>query len=504
MPQDIIPAGSFYPTRPEEGRGWETTRQLFFVIFKWKRLILSLFLIFTLAAGVAMYLKPPVRRATAKIMLKADRTPLRISGLLTSLSSKLAYSPQIMQSEIQLIMTREVLLPVAMKLLSHNGRLEKNIGTDEVEAMVKSLTRNTVPVPLPDTNVIEVTYFAPTSEEAESTLGIIIDQYIEQQSVIQSGSTKLLNFYEEEKERVGAELLEAEDKLKKWQEENQTVSIDEQITGQLGMLANRERALQQTEAEIEATRAMFAMLKSQLSVQPERLVISRVQIRNPLVTKLKSDLVTAEVALQDLLQRYTDKDRRVQEKREQITLLKKELAAAEKEEIIGRETTGLNPLREGLNKEHAAAQALLRSLASQKGILRKQIRETSATLSALRQKKVEIIRLSRVVDLHNDGFLLYGKKLEEARISVGLGKSQLANVVLIEQPHATHETGLKKRIAMVLLAAIVGLALGLVIAFGFEFFNNSIRTQEDVEHYLGLPTLAVIPNLRDRPLALEG
>jgi capsular polysaccharide biosynthesis protein len=34
--------------------------------------------------------------------------------------------------------------------------------------------------------------------------------------------------------------------------------------------------------------------------------------------------------------------------------------------------------------------------------------------------------------------------------------------------------------------------LGLVFASGIEFFNNSLRTEEDVEHYLALPVLAVI------------
>jgi capsular polysaccharide biosynthesis protein len=42
----------------------------------------------------------------------------------------------------------------------------------------------------------------------------------------------------------------------------------------------------------------------------------------------------------------------------------------------------------------------------------------------------------------------------------------------------------------------------MAIAFGLEFFNNTLRTQEDAEHYLGLPVLAAIPDLRDRPVAL--
>jgi hypothetical protein len=85
-----------------------------------------------------------------------------------------------------------------------------------------------------------------------------------------------------------------------------------------------------------------------------------------------------------------------------------------------------------------------------------------------------------------------------------LGKERLGEITVIEQPHVDTRTDLQQRVLMVLLAAFVGLTLGLAIAFGIEFFNSSLRTQEDIEYYLGVPMLAAISDLRDRPLALEG
>jgi len=505
MPQDImtIPPGSFYPVRPpEETVGWKATKQFFFVIFKWQRVILSFFLAFTIAALAAMYLRPPVGAATAKIMLKGDRTPLLISGL-SNLSSRLPFAPQIMQTEIEMIRSRDVLSPVAKKLLSGNGREEKDLKDSEIDVMVGALSGNTVAVAIPDTNIIQLTHFAQTSEDAERNLRLIIDQYLERQAEIQSGSAKLLTFYEQEKERVGSQLQEVEDRLKEWQEKNNTVSIDKQINDQLGILSDWERALGQTEAEIEPAKSRIAFLNSQLSSLPERMVMSREQVRNPAAAKLQTDLIAAEVALKDLLLRYTEKDRRVQEKREQITFLKKELAAADKEEVIGKEITGLNPIREGLMRELATTQTQLSSLMTKRETLRKQIRDLSATLPALREKQLEVERRSRTVGLHKDAYQLYGKKLEEARIATGLGKEQLGNIAVIEASHAMQVIGdFQKRTGLVILAAFVGLALGMAIAFGFEFFNNSLRTQEDAEHYLGLPVLAAIPDLRDRPVAL--
>jgi polysaccharide chain length determinant protein (PEP-CTERM system associated) len=44
----------------------------------------------------------------------------------------------------------------------------------------------------------------------------------------------------------------------------------------------------------------------------------------------------------------------------------------------------------------------------------------------------------------------------------------------------------------------VGLALGVGITLLLEFRDKSLRTEDDVEHFLGLPTLAMVPLINDR------
>jgi uncharacterized protein involved in exopolysaccharide biosynthesis len=449
--------GAYFPVRLQgETLGGGATKQLFMVIFKWKKLILAMLVAFTVAAGVAMYIKPPVRTASAKILLKADRVSLQISGYGSSVGGKLPYPPQVMQSEVELIKSREVLLPVAKRLLVSEGRPEQDLNDGEIEAKVASIRNNTVPVAFPDSSVIQVTYFAEASEEAVRVLRLILEQYMVQHEVVYTGSTKLLTFYEQERDRVGGQLRTAEEQLKKWQDAHNIVSIDEQISRLITTLAERERALQQTETE---------------------LVMARESVRDVLVGKLQGDLVSAEMALQDVLQRYTESDRRVQERREQVALIKRELQTAEKR--------------------------ILNSLTSQRDTLRAQVRETSTTLAGMREKKVEFNRLSRTMELSRDAFMLYGKRVEEARMAAKLDKEQLSNVAVIDEPYALRGTDVNKRVGVTMLAALVGLALGVAIAFSFDFLNNSLRTEEDVEYYLRVPVLAAIPDLKDRLLALQ-
>jgi uncharacterized protein involved in exopolysaccharide biosynthesis len=501
MAQEIIPAGTLYPVqtvRAENRENWDATMEfLLFVLFKWKRLLIILFLAFTFAAAIAMYLKPPVRSATAEILIKVDRLPLQLSGL--GARPDKSQISQIMNSEVQLIESRQVLIGVAKKLLGVTGKV---IDEEELENRTRSLASNTFPMPLPDTSVLQVTYFAQTSEEAVKTLGLIVDEYIDQQAAIQSGSNKLLKFYEQEKQRVEADLRSAENSLNEWQGKNETVSIAQQITSQLSLLEDRRKSLQQTEGQLEGTKAKIAILQNQLSNQPERVITEQDQVSNPLVAKLKEQRIAAEVALQDLLHKFTEKHRAVIDKKEQIALIDKELAAAEGN-IIGRETTSTNPLKANIRQQLADAQAALSSFMAQRQILAKQVEDASTVLAAMREKKLKIDELSRTVDLNKDAFMLYGKKLEEGRIATGLGKEMLANVALIGPPHASTGTDLNKRIMMVIAAAVVGLAFGAGLAFGIEFINNVLRTRHDVEYYLGLPVLASVPELPARPLMLN-
>ncbi len=384
MAQEIAPVGSFYPaypSRPEAAGIGEITKQVCFVAFKWNRVIVSIFLVFTIAAAIAMWLKPPVRSATAEILIKVDRAPMQISGLAGRADK--TQIVQIMNSEVQLIESRQVLEAVAIKLLSRPGQ---KIDKDELEDKISSLASSVFPVPLPDSNVLQVTYLAKTGEEAAKNLGLIIEEYIEAQAAIQSGSNRLLKFYEHEKQRVETELRQAEDQLNQWQGKNQTVSIAQEITTQIDLLEHRTKELQQADASLQGTKAKMAMVRSQLIAQPERLLTGQDQTSNPLAVKLKEQIVTAEVALQDLLGRFTEKHRTVVEKREQIALLKKELAAVQ-ENIIGRETTDLNPLKENLKQQFSDAQAHLSSLTSQKETLQKQVDEASACLPVCAKRR---------------------------------------------------------------------------------------------------------------------
>jgi uncharacterized protein involved in exopolysaccharide biosynthesis len=575
----IIPASPMPFRLPPERPAPAAVSQFLFVVFKWHRVVLGLALAFTVASAVVAFVKPTSYPATAKILFKPDRGALQISGL-SAASSRLPYSPQVLQSEVELFRSRSVLIPVAASILGAGAQ------APAVEAKAASLRRGLLVTVVPDTNIIQVTYAARSAAEAEHTLALIVRQYVEQHATAYRDSPGVVAFYENETTRAATALGTAEAELARWQAANHTVAIDAEIAAQLEKVTAVEKALHQTEADIQGMQARLASLERLARSQPERSVMSSERVPNPLIAKLtadltdaevalntlqrtpvidklksdvaaaevalkdatntpliarlKTDLITAEVALADLRRRYTDRDRLVEEKTQQVAMLQHELAAAEREaqavarerlkqlrtelaaaeaqverevreriarlrreltvaraqgEIAGRETTGPNPLRESVERDLIIARSQATALASQRATLRQQSTDVGRALAELRDKKIGVDRLSRSVTLARDTFLTYQKRLEDSKIAAGLDQQHLSDVAVIEPPYATDENDLMRRIILVVLGCVVGAGIGTAAAFVIEFFNNAVRTADDVEFHVGLPVLATIPTL---------
>lgn len=81
-------------------------------------------------------------------------------------------------------------------------------------------------------------------------------------------------------------------------------------------------------------------------------------------------------------------------------------------------------------------------------------------------------------------------RLKEAGVSAGLKATNIRIVDGAEPPRKRARPNLALNLA---LALVLGLGLGVGAAFLQEHLDNSLKTSEDVERFLGLPALALIP-----------
>jgi uncharacterized protein involved in exopolysaccharide biosynthesis len=117
----------------------------------------------------------------------------------------------------------------------------------------------------------------------------------------------------------------------------------------------------------------------------------------------------------------------------------------------------------------------------------------NAGVRNIRENSYEQRNLRRMRDVVEQTYLAYVKKAEESRLSQALDQRRIVNVNIAEPATPNYQPISPN----VMLNAILGLAVGLfcsiATAFGMEYFEHPVRTEEIIERQLSLNVLAALP-----------
>lgn len=98
--------------------------------------------------------------------------------------------------------------------------------------------------------------------------------------------------------------------------------------------------------------------------------------------------------------------------------------------------------------------------------------------------------LSEDVNTLSELFKLVSRKLKDVDISIGF---EPETVSVLERAAPSDSPINNKNIKNIVLAALLGIGIGIALVFGLEFIDDSIRYPEEVKDVLKLPFFGVIP-----------
>ncbi len=125
-------------------------------------------------------------------------------------------------------------------------------------------------------------------------------------------------------------------------------------------------------------------------------------------------------------------------------------------------------------------------------LVRKAFEEQQKQANLIAGRSVQYNILKREVETNKQLYEGLLQRLKEAGVSAGLKASNIRIVDPAVPPKRPARPNLLLNLA---LATMLGLALGVGAAFLQEHLDNTLKTSEDVERYLGLPALALIPSV---------
>ncbi|HEU4371125.1 MAG TPA: polysaccharide biosynthesis tyrosine autokinase [Methylomirabilota bacterium] len=409
--------------------------------------------------------KVPVYQATAAVKFEQSTA---LSGLLVEV---LSYSTaDNIETQATLIKSSPILEEVARRM----GRLPQVSGTEALResrayaATLESLSAKLRTSRVGGTSILEITATSTIPLEARDLANTVAEVYRDYSRNNRNARiVEARKFIEGQLRDVEARVRRAEEEVWAFRDANRIISPGAESTMLLSLFT-------QVRGDIEKARQQRIELEQ---------VGSRLERSDPASVTDRVYIDTQNPAIQRLVATQTD-----------LILERNNLAleVTERHPRLQAIDDRLREVRREMRREVAAQIALLRNreeiLGRQMGELFQRNREVPAV-------ELNLQRLQRDAKVNDDLLTLLKTRHQEALIKESEGVEEVTIVRPASEPTAPIGS---EGANMLLLGAVLGLVLGVVLAFIQETLDTSIGTIEDVESYLEVPVLGIVPHIDPR------
>jgi succinoglycan biosynthesis transport protein ExoP len=467
----------------------EDFREFLHIIFKRKRFVGLAFVVISLPIIAMTLVRPAQYRSQAKLLLVGNRSYVQLAPQDTKRTSSIP-DAQVLNAEVENLKNWSFLLTAADRL---EIDLVDPIPTDREErnrATARAIRAALEVTPYPTSPMIEVAYTDTDKSRAAAVANTVVETYLEYRPNIFE-SPEIGRFYARRAERLQRELRAAERRLDRYQRKTGIVALQQQRDEAVRQMMAGQLSREETEAQIRQTRELISSLSQAQQAQPEKIAGDVEMVDNPVARALEERIGILTVELSDLRQKYTDNDRRVQDKTAQIRELEREVASQPRR-IVGTERFELNPVRQNLNEEIYRASANLEALQAKRASLDGTILELGRQLDTLNVNGIRYQELADLVDNKRSELLATQKRSQEAELSQEMTAGKLDSIRIVDRAQPATRPYNQNSALAIAVALIAGLGLGVAGAFGLEFLYRTYHFASDVERELELPVLGLI------------
>jgi polysaccharide biosynthesis transport protein len=370
----------------------------------------------------------------------------------------------------------EVIAPGA----AHRGESSEVMGVRS--SIIDEYSRRLEIEPRFGTRLVVVAFTTPDPSLAARIANAHIDAYIRRGMELKADAAKnaeefLSGKLAELKERVE----KSEIALNAYRREHGVITFSLNESGKGEMLEQRLADLNNTLAKVEASRiALQAQL--QLTRKGEAAALPAV-MQNQLIQNLKQHV--AELAAQ-----YADMSNQFNPGYYQpLDNLKAKLDQSRSQ------------LAEEIDRAAHEVQSDYSSTAARELMLEQEIAGVKSQALALNDASLQDAVLVRQVDASRN---LYKSVLERVRELDVSADAPASNVSVLDRAEAPRFPSSPKKTLSLELGAVLGLLGGIALAFFREFFDDRLKSSEQIERELRLPSLALVPDFEKLPRAASG
>jgi len=451
-------------------------RDVFYILFKNKVLIMSVFLTSLITSASYCLFVSPLYRAEAKIIVKLGKAqfagmeqyrPENYNILFQERSANI-------NNEIELIRGQYLTQKVVERMKGQIEEIKKRGKADDEKGDINSFSKALKVTFIEDTDMMKLSFRWTDPLFAALAANTYVDEYISQHTKVNE-SRKTYQFYLEQLELYDKLLKQAEDELQTFL--NQTSISNLALQKDLFL-----RRIAELEADHVSNRVIVEQGFTKLNSVKKMAANLDGWIETPDLGSPNADKLAYLAALdQSYFRLKVERDR----------LLKTYTPKATEVRSIDRQLSGLrkqktNSLLNIINTEVSIAVAKKNSLYRELSTQKKQLEEINGLTMRLKQ-------LERQREIVEVNYQLYKKKVEDLRISDDLDTKRISSVKIVSPAIAPISPYFPDSALIIGLSSLLGVFFAFTLCAIREFFNHTFKENMDVQDYLGVPLLMTIP-----------
>jgi polysaccharide biosynthesis transport protein len=440
-----------------------------------KTVILAVFLLVVITATVVTFILPEAYSSTARIKVERDQSD--ISSLLQSQQMMTSYDPYFIQTEFEVIQS-EVILTNVISDLNLIEEWSRRYGTQlPKEEVMRFLKRQMDLRPVRNTSLIEIRVYSDNAAEAARIANKIAETYkkyrVEERKSLSRGGIEALQKALEAQEVIVSNAQTRVDKLRLDLQIPDAVAAENAGTMLLSAeTLRRIEALRiESQAEYVRQKTLLDKLKA-LKTEELAQAIPTTGVQDLLLGTLLENLTLAAQKLVSLKKEYGAENTEVKK------------VSAQVEDLNNRIKERVEGVLRGLEaKVESLGQGLI-------DMSNEVVRATVVDIKKAADSQPYFKAKRYLEEKERFRQMIYVKMASE-KTDVDLPKSSMVQIVDTAKP------GIRpvrpNKALNISLGVIIGLVVGVGLAFFIEYLDTSVKTIDDVERSLGSPVLGVIP-----------
>jgi len=317
-------------------------------------------------------------------------------------------------------------------------------------------------------SIVSLNFYDTVPLRAADIANAVAQAYIEQNLELKSeGAKKQLRFIDMQLDAINKTLQGSSKKLQKYKATNIVVDLSNQANITANKLSELESKKYELNMQLQILQSMLSHIKHTTKISELNLDYTPTDNKN--IASLIEQIQLQMAKYSTMSVHYTDKHPDLIKIKKEIMFLVKSLKQTLQDTIK-------------ILKKHLQSIQL-------------SINEQEIKLKNVPKQEQELESLTRHFMVNEK---IYSYLLEKRAETAILASSTISNTRVIQKAKESYTPIKPKRKWMIIVGLILGIILGVFQAFIREYFNNTIKSIEDVKKYTSLPLYANLPFIKNK------